>query len=227
MKTFMPVRKVSNWGGNIIGSFPSIKMHNSIKYESTIERDFLYYLEYDSTVIEYYAQPMVINGKDSENKYHTYTPDFQVIKINRKEIVECKPKIFLDQPHTRQQIELRKSWAAANGHHFVIVTDTHLRKDHVLVNLKLLWRYSRLTVPTATVSSCIAYVRSQPVGTTFKDITHFLASTTSDSEMQQPHKQAPFVYSMLFHQILKADLTKPITPITILRLPLSLSQKEK
>ena len=223
----MPVRKVSNWGGNIIGSFSSLKMKMSIKYESTIERDFLYLLEYDSTVIAYYAQPMIITARDAEEKEHTYIPDFLVERTDRKEIIECKPEELLNQPHAQQQKQMGEEWAHANGHHFVMVTDTDLRKDHTLANLKLLWRYSRLTVPTAIVASCIAHLRTQSAGVTFENVTHFLASTANDSEMQQPYKQAQFVYSMLFHHVLKADLTKPITPATVLCLPSSLSQEGK
>lgn len=222
----MPVRKVGNWGGNIIGSFSSLKMKKSVKYESTIERDFLYHLEYDSTVIAYHAQPMIITATDSEGKEHSYIPDFQVVRTHRKEIVECKPEELLDQPHTQQQKQIGEAWAYANGHHFVMVTNTDLRKDHTLANLKLLWRYSRLTVPTAIATRCITHLRTQPAGATFATITHFLVSIADDSEMQQAYKQAPLVYSMLFHHILQIDLTMPITPTTILCLPSSLSEEE-
>ena len=37
----MPVRKVSNRGGNTIGHFPSLKMGRMIDYESLIERDLI------------------------------------------------------------------------------------------------------------------------------------------------------------------------------------------
>ena len=222
----MPVRKVNNWGGNIIGSFSSLKMKKGVKYESTIERDFLYHLEYDPTVITYHAQPMIITAIDTEGKERTYIPDFQVVRTHRKEIVECKPEGLLDLPHTRQQIQVGEAWADANNHSFIIVTDTDLRKDHFLANVKLLWRYSRLTVPTGMVASCIAYLKTQPAGSSFEDITRFLASIASASEMQQSHKQAPFVYSMLFHHILRADLTNLIKPTTVLGLPPSLSEVE-
>jgi TnsA endonuclease N terminal len=212
----MPVRKVSNWGGNIIGSFPSLKMKPSVKYESTIERDFLYFLEYDSTVVKYHAQPMVITATDTEGKAHTYTPDFQVVRTDRKEIIECKPEELLDQPHTQQQIRMGEAWADANNHYFVIVTDTDLRKNSTLANIKLLWRYSRLAIPTAIMASCIAHLKTQLEGITFEDLARFLTSIADVPEMQQPYRQAPFIYSMLFRHILKVDLTKPIISTSIL-----------
>lgn len=214
----MPVRKVSNRGGNIIGSFSSLKMKSSIKYESTIERDFLYFLEYDPTVVEYYAQPMVIETTDKKGKVHTYTPDFRVIRIDRKEIIECKPEALLDQPHSQQQIEMGVEWTNNNDHNFVIVTDTDLRKDHTLANLKLLWRYSRLALPAVMAANCITYLKMHPEGVMFEDLTRFLAYVANTTEMQQPYRQAPFIYSMLFRYIMKVDLTQPVIETTILHL---------
>lgn len=223
----MPVRKVSNRGGNVTGSFPSQIKGEKILYESTIERDYVYFLKFDPTVLTYHAQPMVITGPDTGGNEHTYIPDFLVIRTDRKEIVECKPEDLLDHPHTRQQIQLGEAWAAANNHHFVIVTDTVLRKDHTLANLKLLWRNCRWFLPTAILARCITHLKAQPKGMAFEDVARFLASIADSQEMQQPYRQMPFIYSMLFHHILQVDLTKPIAPVTILRLSSALSQEVK
>jgi hypothetical protein len=196
-------------------------------YESTIERDLVFFFKFDPSVVTYHAQPMVITGTDTEGNAHSYIPDFQVVRTDRKEIVECKPEELLDHPHTRQQIQMGEVWAAANNHQFVIVTDTELRKDHTLANLKLLWRYCRTAVPTAMLASCIAHLKAQPKGIAFEDVARFLASIADSPEMQQPYRQAPFIYSMLFHHILQADLTKLISPVTILRLSSTLSQEVK
>lgn len=196
-------------------------------YESTIERDYVFFLKFDAAVLTYRAQPMIITGTDTEGNPHSYVPDFQVVRTDRKEIVECKPEALLDHPHTRQQIQMGEVWAADNNHQFVIVTDTELRKDHTLANLKLLWRFCRTTVPTAMLASCIAHLKAQPKGIAFEDIARFLASLAESPEMQQPYRQAPFIYSMMFHHILQADLAKPISPATILRLSSSLSKEMK
>lgn len=66
------------------------------------------------------------------------------------------------------------------------------------------------------MASCIAHLRTQLEGITFEDLAHFLTSMADIPEMQQPYKQAPFIYSMLFRHILKVDLTKPIIPASIL-----------
>jgi len=211
----MPVRKVSNRGGNIIGSFPPQIKGEKVKYESTIERDLVYFLKFDPTVITYHAQPMVITGTDAEENAHTYTPDFLVVRNDRKEIIECKPEALINSSHAQQQIAIGREWAANNNHDFAIVTDTNLRSGHTLANLKLLWRYSRLTVPTATLAWCIDYMKKHLEGLSFQDLALYL-STLATQELRQPFMQAPLIYNMLFRHILRTELTVPITRETLL-----------
>jgi len=140
-----PVRKVRHHDKNVIVIFQSIKMKCKIRCESKIEGNLPYFLEYDPTVLEYYPQPFTVGD------VHRYTPDFQVIRIDKKEIIECKPKTLIHDEHTQKQIERGTAWAKANDHNFVLVTDEDLRNGHVLANLKRLWRYSRLTIPNNTL----------------------------------------------------------------------------
>lgn len=212
----MPVRKVSNRGGNIIGSFPPQIKGEKVRYESTIERDLVYFFKFDPTVITYHAQPMVITGTDAEGNTHTYTPDFLVVRTDRKEIIECKPEALLNSSHAQQQIAIGSEWAANNNHDFAIVTDTNLHAGHTLENLKILWRYSRQTVPTATLRRCIEYMERHPEGVSFQDLALYL-STVATQAAQQPFMQAPFIYNMLFRHILSVELTVPFIPTTLLR----------
>ena len=212
----MVVRKVSNRGGNIIGSFPPQIKGEKVRYESTIERDLVFFFKFDPTVITYHAQPMVITGTDAEGNTHAYTPDFLVVRTDRKEIIECKPEALLNSSHAQQQIAIGREWAANNNHDFAIVTDTNLRAGHTLENLKILWRYSRQTVPTATLAHCIDYVERHPVGVSFQDLALYL-STLATQAAQQPFMQAPLIYNMLFRHILSVELTVPLTPTCLLR----------
>src|SRR5258708_30838320 len=126
LEVIMPVRKVSNRGGNIIGSFPPQIKGEKVRYESTIERDLVYFFKFDPTVITYHAQPMVITGTDAEGNTHTYTPDFLAVRTDRKEIIECKPEALINSSHAQQQIAIGQEWAANNNHEFSIFTDTTL-----------------------------------------------------------------------------------------------------
>ena len=56
----MAVRKVSGRGRNMIGHFPSLKMRRMVAFESLIEQDFLYILDYEQDVIAFAEQPVRI-----------------------------------------------------------------------------------------------------------------------------------------------------------------------
>src|SRR5260370_38242789 len=122
----MPVRKVSNRGGNIIGSFPPQVKGENVKYESTIERDLVYFLKFDPTVITYHAQPMVITGTDAEGNTHTFTPDFLAVRTDRKEIIECKPEALISSSHALQQIAIGCEWDDKHNHNIAISNVTYL-----------------------------------------------------------------------------------------------------
>lgn len=213
----MGVRRVRNSGGNVIGTFPSLKMREQIPYESTIERDLLFFLEYDASVIRYEAQPFVITGAAADGVEHDYIPDFLVIRPDGEEIVECKPTVRLNDAHTQQQLALGQSWADANQHLFVVVTDTDLRTGHRLANLKLLWRYSRLCVPPSITSRCRSILIAQPGGLSLEALAAALSDTSSSFEL------LPYLYHLVFDHILQTDLTQPLSPRTCVQLQLPIS----
>ena len=211
----MGVRRVKNSGGNVIGTFPSLKMREQVPYESTLERDLLFFLEYDTSVVRYQAQPFLITGSSADGNAHTYIPDFQVIRTGGKEIVECKKTAHLNEAHTRQQLALGQAWADTNQHLFVLITDTDLRAGHRLANLKLLWRYSRLSVSVRLIEQCRSFFAAQPRDTSLAALAAFLSGQESS------FTQFPALYSLLFQHVLQADLTAPLEPSTRVWLPSS------
>lgn len=208
----MGVRRVRNSGGNVIGTFPSLKMREQVPYESTIERDLLFFLEYNASVVRYQAQPFMITGSSADGTAHTYIPDFQVIHTDSKEIVECKPTVHLNDAHTQQQLALGQAWADANQHLFVVITDTDLRTGHRLANLKLLWRYSRLSVPPFLIERCRSILIAQPDGLSLEALAALLSDTSS------PFTFLPYLYHLLFEHILDTDLAQPLSPAACARL---------
>ncbi len=205
----MSVRRVSNWGGNIIGSFPTLKSKDPAPYESTIERDLLFFLEYDHTVLTYTMQPFTINGIGPDECPHSYTPDILVTRTTGKELVECKPAALLDTPHAQQQIALGESWAYDNDCTFVVVTDEDLRAGSSLANLKLLWRYARLAVPHPVTERCRVALKVYPSGISFETLLTYLDGTSPSLTL------APCLYSLIFQHILAIDLNKPLTPASL------------
>ena len=162
----MGVRQVKSSGGNVIGTFPSLKMREQIPYESTIE---------------------------------------------------CKPTAHLNEAHSQQQLALGQAWANANQHLFVVITDTDLRTGHRLANLKLLWRYSRLCVPSSITSRCRSILIAQADGLSLEALAAALSNTSSSFEL------LPYLYRLVFEHILQTDLTQPLSPRTFVQLQLPIS----
>jgi hypothetical protein len=214
----VPIRKVSNRGGNIIGAFPSIKNNKTVHYESTIERDFLFFLEYDQDVLSYELQPFVIEGKSEDGKHRSYTPDVLISRHTGKELVECKPVSRLQDPHSQQQFALGQAWCDANDYDYIIITDKHLRTGHQLANLKLLWRYSRLNIPLAAVEQIHIILTPYTDGLTFLSLAQHLNSNFISLSPQS------ILYSLLFQHILITDLYQPLMPDSTIRLSFQGSQ---
>lgn len=105
-----PSRLVQSAAGNVSGRYPSKKMGCSIQFEShRDELPFIYDLEHDPAVLEFYDQPdkidLVYQNKDGTRGVSTrHTPDFFVIREDGAGWVECKMEDQLvrlaeKQPH--------------------------------------------------------------------------------------------------------------------------------
>ena len=138
----MPVRKVSNRGGSVIGRFPSIKMGRMIAFESLLERDFIYLLDYEADVEQFEEQPLTIEYLHDDQTLH-YTPDFQVVEAGNPVLIECKPTRFIDTADNQQKFAVARDWCAARGWEFRVVTDQQIRAGYRLSNVKRLTQYAR------------------------------------------------------------------------------------
>lgn len=211
----MDQQKAHYDGLHVTGTIPSLKNKGSapfqsIRYESTIERDEAILLEFDADVLRYYDHPFPIIALFPDGTKHQYTPDFQVIRRASKAIVECKPEKFLDQEDTKRQREIGEAWAAANEHEFILVTDTVLRAGPRLANVKILWRYRLLAVPTAVMVCCFTYLAEHSHRVPFGELAAHLSSP------EAPLAHAGTLYSLLFQHLLETDLNQPLTPQSLI-----------
>ena len=100
----MPLRKPSSNGRNIIGKMPSVKMKRMINFESLIECDMAYILDYAPNVISFEEQAPLIDF-EAKGKTHRYIPDFLVHLIqNRTLILECKPDSLVDTEENQRKL---------------------------------------------------------------------------------------------------------------------------
>ena len=160
----MPVRKVSNRGGNIIGQFPSIKMGRMIAFESLLERDFIYVLDYDVRVERFEEQPLTIEYLHDGQTLH-YTPDFQIVEAGRPVLVECKPERFVDTDDNQRKFAVARDWCASRNWEYRVVTDQQIRAGFRLQNIKRLTSYARLAVAVSLRSRIETCLQAAPTTT--------------------------------------------------------------
>ena len=90
-----PARRVGGGRGNVSGRYPSRKMGFTIQFEShRVELAFIYEMEHDDDVTEFYDQPGAIQlNYDAANGRRLgvwHTPDFFVIRRSSAGWEECK-----------------------------------------------------------------------------------------------------------------------------------------
>jgi hypothetical protein len=165
----MSVRKVSNRGGNIIGRFPSLKLGRMVEFESLIERDFIYLLDFESEVALFSEQPLTIEYEHEGKGYH-YTPDFWLIKGGQQMLVECKPVKMVDMPANQRKFTAARAWCAAKKWDFQVVTDEQLRRGYRLTNIRFLTQFARYHIPSDVKGHIRACLGSVSIPVTIADL---------------------------------------------------------
>ena len=167
----MPVRKVSNHGGNVIGRFPSTKMGRMIVFELLLERDFIYLIEYDLGVEWFEEQPLSIAYWHEFKQLH-YTPDFHLLERGRHVLVECKPERFVETEENRRKFAMTQAWCADRSWEFHIITEQQVRNGFRLENIKRLAQYARLQVDTGIRHQIHSFLQEAPSAPSIWKISH-------------------------------------------------------
>jgi hypothetical protein len=165
----MPVRTVSNRGGSVIGRFPSIKMGRMIAFESLLERDFIYLLDYDVRVEWFEEQPLTIEYQHDAQTLH-YTPDFQVVEAGHPVLVECKPTRFVDTADNQRKFAVARDWCATRRWEFRVVTEQHIRAGCRLANIRRLTQYARQSLDPALRSRIDLILRASAAPLTLQEV---------------------------------------------------------
>ncbi|SGZ03969.1 TnsA endonuclease N-terminal domain-containing protein [Moritella viscosa] len=132
----MSVRTVPKNYRNLTGLAHSKKAENAF-FESTLERDFLTIIEFDSNVQSYDVQPVRINWIDPQEKPRTYTPDVLIqyqpssCSFSSSDTILCEVKYRSDIKQNWQELKPKFKaaikYAKANGWRFKIFTEHEIR----------------------------------------------------------------------------------------------------
>lgn len=149
----------------VVGIFPSTKSNRTLHWESQLERDRMYHHEIDPQVCSFREQPktykLIVDGV-----LRRYTPDLEVIYHSGATIIEeVKPS-----ERVSKEVRLYQAMAAAledSGIRFRVVTDTEIRRQPYLQNVKYLLPFRHFDVSEDAIE-CIAdlfrTVRKIPFG---------------------------------------------------------------
>jgi putative transposase len=118
-----PSRRVKSGSKSVSGKFPSRKMGVTIQFEShKNELPYIYELEHDENVLEYYDQPQPIKlvySNKNKNLGVMHTPDFFVIYQDSAGYVECKTEEELlklaVKSSNRYQLDENGEWICPPG----------------------------------------------------------------------------------------------------------------
>ncbi len=142
-----------------VGNFSSCKMKTSVWYESTLQRDFMYWLEFDPDVISY-KTPAISFDYYSNGKLKHYVPDFQVIRRQKKQIIDVKSKKTLESDRYRQLYQHLSRICDEKGWTFIALTESEVRLEPIFSNIKLLYRYARENFSIDEYRDCLEIIRS-------------------------------------------------------------------
>ncbi|MCT3950229.1 Tn7 transposase TnsA N-terminal domain-containing protein [Elizabethkingia anophelis] len=126
------VREISIKSSSLSGVVNINSVKQPIQFESSLERDFIFLLEFDKDIKQYLEQPLEIVYKDESGKQRKYIPDFIITYYDRPtEIVEIKYESTLNA--MREELQMKflaaKKYCEKNGFIFKVVTDKYIREE--------------------------------------------------------------------------------------------------
>ncbi|AXK48472.1 heteromeric transposase endonuclease subunit TnsA [Aliarcobacter trophiarum LMG 25534] len=156
MRISMKNRKIGYTYSSVSGHY-AFRKEKSIAFESTLERDLLTILEFNSSVFDVTEQPITIEYINKNSREVTYTPDFLVLfndpneltnitSVSRKPLlIEVKPRDILIKKWNilKPKFQIATKYAKSNDMKFKIFDETRIRTPY-LKRIQLLNRYKNM-----------------------------------------------------------------------------------
>ena len=139
---FSAKRKVRSNGKTVVGEISSLK-RKAVQFESGLEEELIYILDFDSDVKSYHDQPIQITYQDEQGKERIYTPDYLVeYKDGSKVLFEVKSKEFIakNQKEYRRIVKAGKGYCKSRSWIFKVITDRDIMTDYG-ANVRFLFYY--------------------------------------------------------------------------------------
>jgi hypothetical protein len=209
----MPVRKIPRYGAQKnIGKFTSVKTGRVAWYEALTERDYMYLLDFDPGVSDWHEQPLQMRFSHG-GKTHRYTPDLEVHRNGKKQLVEVKPKHQVESGKWDFLFRTATSICEQESYEYIVVTDEVIRKQPRLENVKRLWKYARTRVLPQHQILCHQFFQTRSEALiTLGDLLQLF---------KRERVPAQGLYSLLFWGGLDFDLMQLLDQESQITLPMS------
>lgn len=190
---------------------------NGQEFESSLERDLLLLMHWDTEVDWYQSQPVKIDYVDALGKARNYTPDlfvsYRTIQLSISQNTTRKPLLcevkyrddYLGQwKELKPKFRAARAYAKAHGYEFRVFTEREIRTSY-LENIQFLWSYRYATFhPHHYEKLKIALVELEETNpATLLDACY--SSKTLRGEALWT------LWCMIARGWIKCDLTKPLT----------------
>jgi hypothetical protein len=142
-----------------VGRFASVKMGRMVHWESQLERDLIYQLEFDRRVLVYQEQPLSVKLR-VDGRPRKYTPDLLIRRADSYDIIEVKPADTAGKPEWQALFGAAREHFAGLGANFCVVTDAEIRVQPRLANIVMLLRHQRTTVDGSVRNAVIHWLRN-------------------------------------------------------------------
>lgn len=203
------VRKIHNTNSaKVIGRFFSRKMGSHLPFESTMERDWLLWLEYRRDIVRFACQPMTfryaVDGQDRR-----YTPDMlgELAGDAGAVCYEVKPAKQLESPSLQAKLWTCGLAVEKKGYRFEVVTEQEIRVEPQLTNLKRLGAYVRGEHLTGSERAALHRVMRQRGSASIQTVCKLLAD-------ECPHVGLAALYREIFCGDLEVDISQVVTPLS-------------
>lgn len=193
-----PSRRVGGGRKNVSGRYPSRKMGITIQFEShKVELPFIYQLEHDEDVLEFYDQPLAIKlnyqGKTGRQLGVLHTPDFFVIRTNSAGWEECKTEEDLKKLSNKSPNRYKvasdgqwrtppgESYAEQFGLYYRLCSDAKINwvLQRNIVFLEDYYRESSLMVEESSLATVISVVSAE-LGITLAELLRQETGVSAD-----------------------------------------------
>jgi hypothetical protein len=196
----MAFRNISNAGRLInVTKIPSMEMERNIWTESILERDLAIRALYDSDVLSIREQAIRV-FYTLDGKRRSYTPDFLIERKNhRPQIIEVKYKRQLT-PWFQLLFRIITPICDRHGYEFLVYTESEIRIQPLLDDIKLLRRYARIPLYPYHEILCHEFFSNKAVAS-LQELYEFFAGKQVDKQV---------VLALLYHGILATDHSIPL-----------------